>query len=42
MSFFDYKINAYRDVKNSVETVFEKGKKKGKIEGKIEIAKAMK
>jgi len=35
-------INAYRDIKNSVDTAREEGEIKGKIEGKIEIARGMK
>ena len=31
-------LNAYRDIKNSVDTAWEEGKVEGKIEGKIEIA----
>ncbi len=39
---YEASVNAYRDIKNSIDTAFEKGEVKGKIEGKIEIAKQMK
>ena len=32
-------LNAYRDIKNSVDTAWEEGRNEGKIEGKIETAK---
>ena len=40
---YEASVNAYRDIKNSIDTAFEKGEikghKKGKIEGKIEEKK---
>lgn len=47
MEYTEYQqsLNAYRDIKNSIDTAEEKGLKrgmiKGKIEGKIEIARGM-
>jgi predicted transposase/invertase (TIGR01784 family) len=42
---YQQSLNAYRDIKNSIDTAEEKGHKRGKIEGriegKIEIAKGM-
>jgi len=33
---YEGSVNAYRDIKNSIDTAFMKGEIKGKIEGKIE------
>ena len=50
---YEASVNAYRDIKNSIDTAYEKGEKKGivkgkiegriegKIEGKIEVAKSL-
>jgi predicted transposase/invertase (TIGR01784 family) len=38
---YEASMNAYRDVKNSIDTAFEKGIEKGIIKEKIEVAKGM-
>ena len=38
---YEDSLKAYRDIKNSLDTAEEKGRKKGKMEGKIEVAREM-